>query len=149
VANLYGVANTPPALQSVGTIGGATVTCPAGVETNVLATTTIAALDRGIYYPVAWGVVLLQFGATQSTTLWLSLRVNSGADLVQLQCNIPAASANIAQTFGFAFAGPPMATAFWPPGASVQVSVLVTGFGVTAPPTYSLANMGIFRAPDQ
>src|SRR5215475_3868245 len=96
--NLYGVANTPPNLQLVETIGGANVTCVAATETNVFATTTIAAFDHGIYYPVAWGVIVLNFGATQWTNLNFFLRVNNGADIVGIQSNIPANSQNTAQT---------------------------------------------------
>jgi hypothetical protein len=149
VANLYGVANTAPNLQWLTTIGNANVTCVAGVETNVFATSTITAFDRGIYYPVAWGVIVLNFGATQSTNLAFALRVNSGADIVAMQANIPAGSQNAAQTYPFAFTGPAMPTAFWPAGSVIQVSVLAGGFNCTATVGYSNAVAGIFRAPDQ
>jgi hypothetical protein len=149
MANLYGVANPVVNLGFYGTIGGTTVTCPAGVETNVFQTGPLAALDRGVYYPFCSGFFIVQMGATQATGLVIALRINSGADLASQQYNIPASSGNLALNYAFHAVGPPMATAFWPPGSNIQVSVLTTGFATTVPPGYGNMILGVFRAPDQ
>jgi hypothetical protein len=149
VPNLYGVAGTQPALVYTSNIGGTNTTCTAGAETNVFASASLFSFDRGVYYPVAWGNIVLSFGATQSTSLNIAIRVNNGADINLLQGNIPAGSANLAVNFPFALAGPAMPTTFWPPGSIVQVSVLVTGFNATANVGYSGCIIGVMRAPDQ
>lgn len=149
MANLYGVANPVVNLGYYGTIGATGVTCPAGVETNVIQSGTITALDHGIYYPFCVGTMLVQFGASIPTALTFALRLNSGADLISTSAYVPASAASAGIEYSFPGVGPAMPTAFWPPGSNLQISVLAATNGVTVAFAFSNAIMGIMRAADQ
>lgn len=149
MANLYGLANPVPNLGWFDTIGSANVSCPAGVETNVIQSGALAALDHGVYYPVCWANLVLTMGATQPTNLILGLRLNNGADVANQVFNIPAGSGGLALTFIFIAAGVTMPTAFWPPGSSLQVTANPGTNAITCNFSYSKAILGIFRAADQ
>ena len=82
MANLYGVANPNPLPQSVATIGGTDIACPAGSETNIIQAAPALPTVPGVYYPMAQGWTTLSFGATPPTNVQMSLRVNNGSDLL-------------------------------------------------------------------
>jgi hypothetical protein len=79
-ANLYGVANPNPLPNAAGTIGGANVNCPAGVETNFCAITINPAVSPGWYYPAVFGTVAILLTATPSTFINWAARIGAGAD---------------------------------------------------------------------
>lgn len=149
MANLYGVSNTPLALTNQTLIGNASIVCPAGVETNIFQTPALQSLDRGVYYPVVWAYITLQFGATVPSALLISLRINNGADIVTIQNFVDTTKASLAEYYFFVAAGPPSTTAFLPPGVPIQISVNSGAQSCTAAIGYCNALMGIFRANDQ
>jgi len=85
VANLYGVASPNPVPAFGGSIGGVNVSCPAGVETNVIAISMPPAVSAGWYYPFCSMFLNISLGATPPTALFVSFRLGAGSDLTGLQ----------------------------------------------------------------
>lgn len=82
--NLYGIARPEPAWIAALIFGGANVTCPAGVETNVLDVIVNPPLIGGVYGLVITCNICVIVGATPITYLAVGGRMNGGADFISL-----------------------------------------------------------------
>jgi hypothetical protein len=146
MANLYGVANP---LQ-IGTQGIvlSLIPCPAGVETTV-ASVTMAAPSAGFYYPVIWGIMILQIGATKPNPVNLAGRIGAGADFGT--CGLDQTVFNPSSNFMWPFmlAGPASDLPWRGAGSTVNLTVNPTGQAVTAYNAGSFFYCFLFRAPDQ
>ena len=146
-ANLYGVANTPPLLNSYSAIGNTNITCPPGVETNIIQSTNIISADRGFYEIVGWVTVCVGVGATSPTQLNIACRINNGADLAIMQVNqsllVPGAFPEVS----WQVAVIPPQGAFYPPGSVIQISLFPTGQQVIVTGYCTQGVLGIYRLP--
>lgn len=146
--NLYGVANTGPALYYGTLLNAGGVTCPAGVETNVIALGPVTALAQGVYYPVFWAQLSIQSGATAPTQIVLGAKIGAGADFATFQPYnglFIAGQVNVIWWYGI---GQPSRAPWVTPGSVINITVNPLAQSVSCVYYCSQAIGGVFRAPD-
>lgn len=149
MANLYGVAEPNPLPGYLTTIGNNNISCPAGVETNIMSGSPPAILSNGWYYGSILTTIVIITGATALTALTANSRMNNGADIQfePFSSIFWTAAFTGVQTFAFYWWGnlllnPPATTTF-------QVSITPTTGSVTAGTLGTNAWIQWLRAPDQ
>lgn len=149
MANLYGVANARLLLGMYNTIGGVPIACPAGVETNVVASNPQIGPSQGFFSPIAWVSLLVTLGATPPTSMLVGLRIASGADLVTVSPSplLLTASANF--YCNFCLVGASSQAPWVSPGSVVNISINPQGQAVTCQFGGTWCCIGITGAPDQ
>lgn len=148
MANLYGVANSPgqPGQQLL--IGGADVTCNAGVETNVITSPLLVAPSNGYFYAWASGMLTLVCGATPPTQVTIGIRIGAGADSMQIGINTVFLTASDFFMVPIGLFTPESQTPWQPPGSTVSIGITpLTGI-VVARVQGSSVCLGLLRGTD-
>ena len=149
MANLYGVDNTVLTPNSAGLIGGADVFCPAGVETNIIATPALIAPSNGYFVPMLWLNVAITFAATPATNVSVGARIGAGADFDYYNLNAALIVANATIMLNGFLSGVAAQVPWFQPGSVVYVSLNPTAQAVNARVLGSRALYWLARAQDQ
>lgn len=149
MANLYGVANAPGPSVLNSTIGGGNITCPPGVETNIIASNPLIAVSQGFFFAQVLGQVAINIGATPPTALTVGFRIGAGADFWAWSWPSQYLVAN-AELISPLVAFTVTSQTIWQgTGSIVNVSLNPTAQQVIAFTTISYAYFNLVRAPDQ
>jgi hypothetical protein len=149
VANLYGVANPVIQPAGFGTLAGADVNCPTGVETVIATSVALQAISAGIYYPAILGQVMFQVGAGALTQFSVGVRIGAGADFYNLfyvAAGLPANSWWMMPVIAF---GPASTVPWQGAGSTLSVTLLPVGINVAAHVAGTSLWATLYRAPDQ
>lgn len=149
-ANLYGVANPLVLPQYFTPPTGSLINCPGNAETVFATSPAMATISQGVYYPMVWACVAIQWGATNPGIFNMGWRIGNGADLNQFAVNQNQFIANGASSITYAMFGPPSAVVWKPPGAVLNFTMnMTTAVGIEINPTGSWFVCTLYRAPDQ
>ena len=148
MANQYSGADNPFLATSNATIGGVDVTCNSGSETNVIASATLKANIQGDYYPVVWGVLVIYMGATAATALVIAARIGAGADFATYTVDPGQLVNSQKDQFHFALIGSNSASAWFPTGGVINVTVNPTTQNVTVKNVGSYAICQLVKGPN-
>jgi hypothetical protein len=148
VANQYSGAPNYYLPISAGCIGAADVSCTSGAETNVIASGTIKTPIQGDFYPLISGNLVIYMGATAPTALVIAFRIGAGADVATYTVD-PGQLVNSAKVqFAFGFVGANSASAWFPTGSTLNVTVNPTGQTVTVKNVGSFAIFELIQGPN-
>lgn len=130
--NIYGVANPILVPTALAVVGGADVSCPSGTKTTVIASGTLISQSPGSFFPIVWGTLFVVLGGTPPSALAVGAQLGSGAsvDTMTVEPGLLTASAEL--IIPVALVGSRSATAWYPTGSVVNVTVTPTGQTVTA-----------------
>jgi hypothetical protein len=147
--NQSGTYNPLPGIAAVQCIGGVNITGVQNASTDIFSFASVAGVSPGVYQPVIWYFMQINWGATVPPSAQVTLRVGAGSTFFSTNIYTTYVTASSSVPYSGMLVGPASDVSYRPPGVTLNLSLaLGAGTNVTVVNSASFAWSVLTRISD-